>query len=694
MRDYLTLRVAGTENKRHLWECKDSKSETGHSLYVQVEASHAGSLNGNARWYRPDHMQDGVASWLPKGRPGKPVLIGHDRNGDPQGRVAKARYVDLSYEHYGKLPGVKSLSFYDGRAAASKKLNLFESIDWVIKNLQGKDDFRGLGYLGLDLNITNPETIAKIQREEYATVSVGFRTDAAICSICHTDWAAEDKCEHADDLGGKVDGKKVFLISGHFEYDELSFVTFPADPWGIVTSKEMIAGVADSLQNRIFFLGMPESDQKRILSFTDGLLLVDGRNIAGNDIHPAQEPGTEENDMDLKAIQAEIAADELTKERALELRTELSEVTDKASKRVLTSLKALIRKNKWAAPVSDLTTEIVQGRIDTLAETLSTLPAEDRPNYIARIEGEAAMFNLDFTAPVLEEVKSSEELADVIAAEQAKSPASAKSVKDAQVLAKLVSDNYVSDETKTEEEKTALKAAGSKAVEQVEALHDFYEDIESEELQRYFRYTISALNEHWNAGSTVEYYKARLAAGAMWDALIPQKELDTLQEGFEQAETELAQSKTSIDSLAAANRVLLRDHKKALAQLVVFSSVLLGEKGFTGLDAVKLSAEVSLREKRSLVSLQDAVTDLSRKLPGIEIEAPQTSAVSQPPAGAKEISDSAQLSNADGTAAAAGDATTVETAAPAVNPRYVDSDMANRARVKSYQDRKNKSSKE
>jgi hypothetical protein len=54
MRNYVTLRVTGAENRKHLFECKDSKSESGHSLYVKTEATHSGIVNGNARFYRPD----------------------------------------------------------------------------------------------------------------------------------------------------------------------------------------------------------------------------------------------------------------------------------------------------------------------------------------------------------------------------------------------------------------------------------------------------------------------------------------------------------------------------------------------------------------------------------------------------------------------------------------------------------------
>src|ERR1035438_3038287 len=66
MRDFWTFRPTEVqENKRNLFECKDSKSDTGSSLLVRVAASHSGIVNGNRRFYRPDRMQESIHTWLP-----------------------------------------------------------------------------------------------------------------------------------------------------------------------------------------------------------------------------------------------------------------------------------------------------------------------------------------------------------------------------------------------------------------------------------------------------------------------------------------------------------------------------------------------------------------------------------------------------------------------------------------------------
>ena len=97
--DFLTFRPSAVlENKRFLFECKDSKSEASSSLLVRVDATHAGIVTGNRKFYRPDCMQDAVQTWVPKGVAALPVLRGHDKEGDVLGRIREAKYIDDSLE--------------------------------------------------------------------------------------------------------------------------------------------------------------------------------------------------------------------------------------------------------------------------------------------------------------------------------------------------------------------------------------------------------------------------------------------------------------------------------------------------------------------------------------------------------------------------------------------------------------------
>jgi hypothetical protein len=335
MADYWTLKVKDVQKSGGL-QCTDSDAK---SLLVKVAATHAGIVNGNGRFYRPDRMQDSVQSWVPKKGFPKPVLIGHNEDGQTLGRVLEARYIDESYKYANDYPYVKDSLFY---RTDTKKVPLHEAVDWIVDNLMGQEDYTGLGYIELGLNITNPEAIRKVLADEYLTVSVGFKTDSAICSVCHQDWATDDKCDHK--LGSEVDGKQVFLISGKFEYEEVSFVNFPADPFAGTISKTTLS---DAME-KIFFLGLNRRDQKLK---APGLRLTDSY---GSDIHIVEDAMAHTeldlNNLDLEAFVEELKAPELTQEQATQFKQQLATwqpATDdlKTRKRSLVStLNAQMRK--------------------------------------------------------------------------------------------------------------------------------------------------------------------------------------------------------------------------------------------------------------------------------------------------------------------------------------------------------------
>ena len=404
MRDFATFKVTGSENKKRLFECQDSTSETGHRLLVTVAATHSGIVNGNMRFYRPDRMQDSAPTWCRKGRPAKPVLVRHDKDCDPLGRVLTAKYVDESYKYASAFSRLKNTLFYDSK---SGRMDLYKSVDYVLSNLQNNSSYSGLGYCELGLSITNPDAIRKVQDEEYLTVSVGFDTDSAICSACHTDWAVDDKCEHR--LGSKVDGKQVFLITGNFDYEELSFVNLPADPFGTVTNKQAAAAIRDSIATRAYFLGMSLHDQTQL-----GVYLEDSLEDLGLelDITPLVEEPMESKTLD--QISSELKSDSLTKPQALELRSLLeafqgADAKETArAKRALSTICAIICKNDWTDEASTVTSEQVAERIAGIDAVLATLSPNARVAYVSRIEAEAAAFGLEFTPPNLDAIETEE----------------------------------------------------------------------------------------------------------------------------------------------------------------------------------------------------------------------------------------------------------------------------------------------
>lgn len=660
MRDFLTLRVKDADNRLTFTDGKG----TAPSLYVKAEATHAGIVNGNARFYRPDRMQDGAHTWVPKGRPSRPVLLNHKKDGACVGRVVGQRYVDESYKYVGD--GVKGLTFYD---SSTKKLNLFKSVDWVVDHLIARPDYKGLGYIELDLNVTEPEAIDKVNREEFLTVSVGFGTDAAICSICHTDWATDDKCDH--ELMQSYDGKRMFLITGNFRYSECSFVNFPADPWGMVTSKESVKQVSDSVANRVFFMGLSFDRQKAIVSQA-GVEMKDSIDFLGSDIQPDTES---EEDLpmliDVDAVSKEIKDAALTRERALALRTELDAATDqKGIKRLLTSLIAKIRNNGWVEDAVP-TKEQVEAKIESLPTVLATLATdEEKDNYQRQLETEAAAFGLTI---------EKEKPADAAPAE---TPAEAPAETDAAPAPveldpriREVFDAAVEAADATEK-KYPNKDKVLKGIEATIALHGACNDDERQML----RSALSACLEVFSAESWLNYMKSRIeSAGA--DMVVAKSEVDELHGAIEKFEADLKAKDESNRALLAGNQVLIQDQKQLLARVLVTGAVLLGEKGFTGLSDEQIQEEITSRSKRRLVSLQDGLEDLLKKLPGFE---GQASAV-KPTEAVREVSDNARVEEPAPTDAEASEGSDT---AP-VPPRYLNPKEARRLSIQTrYEFRK------
>lgn len=443
MKDFLTFKpMEVLENKKHLFECRDEKSDTGSSLIVRLEATHSGLINGNWRFYRPDRMQSSVFNWVMPGRPQKPVLARHDEQADPLGRVLRATYKDDSYQYAKEFPIIRDTIFYntDGK----KRVNLHDSIDWIVDNLQPLEDYRGLGYTELGVKITQPDAIRKVLADEYLTVSVGFDTDQAICSVCHTDWAVDDKCEHKP--GTRVDKKRAFLIAGNFNWHEVSFINFPADPFAGVIDK---GPLKDSL-NQMFFLGLPLRDQDLIVSrsnlamsdslnFTsdiqvlteeesmilEGGQMSDKQKVEAPDVKvdtttvvapvqdtskPEATPAPAAPVLDLAKILDEVNAPELKPERAFEIQTILKEfkpegIKDtKLFKRAVSTVNAVIRKNGWEDTKSTPDKADVERKIATLIDVLRDMSKEARVHYVAQVAEQAKAVGIEFTSPDLDHI--------------------------------------------------------------------------------------------------------------------------------------------------------------------------------------------------------------------------------------------------------------------------------------------------
>ncbi len=587
MRDFLTVKVKDTENKRYMFECKDSNEESGHSLYTTVEATHAGIVNGNMRFYRPDRMQDGCHTWTSGTYP-RPVLVRHDEEVDPLGRVAKAKYLDFSSDYAGRFPNVRKLMFYD---SSRNRMSLFDSVDWVVKNLNRLQDYRGLGAIELGMNVTNPEAIGKVLRDEYLTVSVGFQTDSAICSVCHTDWAEDDKCEHRP--GQVYDGKKMFLISGAMKFDEVSFVNFPADPFAVIKTKgEAVKAMQDSLATRVFFLGLPSSKQFKVACADE----LEGLEINyDSDIIPVT--GDPRSEDSMKELIVEIKSPGLTKDRAFEIKASLLSMTPTETvekrqvTRALNTINAVIRQNDWNEPVD--TPDLIQAAIADLQSRAKSGRTPELEAEASALKDRAAKLGIEFELPV-------EETSD-------HTDATNSTNQDASSQASNQDDQASAN---------AEVAEGLKDGKSESALAKVLDDLESiynglEEKYMFFD-ALDALMRKVSAENYLTFVKKHLTESDEYKEM--QRELDTLHAGAEKAEAEIADLKSVRDALAKTNSILTSSQKRTLATAITLFSVLRKDSMPS---PEEIHDEIEKKAKRQLVSLQDSLNDLLEEIPQI-----------------------------------------------------------------------------
>ena len=202
-------------------------SANNSPLMVKIAATHAGLVTRNNGFYMPDKMRDAAITFIESY--GKPILLHHNSySGEPVGRIKNAQYIDTSRGLY-KNDSTKDYfkDFVDPSVSFSTKVEL---VDKLIKDDVLNDPaYEGVGYIEVIGAITDKEAAQKVLDNRYLTVSIGAETDAAICSVCKTDWAESgEMCDHVP--GEIYDDKTAFLIAGNLWYDELSFVNTPADP--------------------------------------------------------------------------------------------------------------------------------------------------------------------------------------------------------------------------------------------------------------------------------------------------------------------------------------------------------------------------------------------------------------------------------------------------------------------------------
>lgn len=159
-------------------------------------------LTANYNNYSAQELEKALQSWV-EPYP-KPIILNHDLNSEPIGRVIAAR--------------------------------MDKEVD-------------GANFVRLQIAITDPLAAQKIADKRYLTGSVGGRAGKAVCSISGDDLAKEDasgKPKFPKYKRGQVyKGKLAFIDMQDISFKEYSFVNQPADQRsGVRTSKKIDGSVA------------------------------------------------------------------------------------------------------------------------------------------------------------------------------------------------------------------------------------------------------------------------------------------------------------------------------------------------------------------------------------------------------------------------------------------------------------------
>ena len=180
------------------------------SITVKMEATHSGIVNGNNWFYTPEGMSKGARSFVHPTN--APVTLEHDPNSPVLGRVIDSKYI--SYNQ-------KSLNIKD-----RKSKNFLSEIKDHLASVRTDRKYKGLGHIELIAKITDSDAIQRVLDGEYIGVSVGGKTNSAICSICGTD-KMDEECSHKQ--GHFYDRQKCFLIGGDMTFDHITYTSRPAD---------------------------------------------------------------------------------------------------------------------------------------------------------------------------------------------------------------------------------------------------------------------------------------------------------------------------------------------------------------------------------------------------------------------------------------------------------------------------------
>ena len=207
---------------------------SNHGLIIEVAAIHEG-LTSNYNNYSAIELEKALQSWVDPYP--KPIILNHDLNSEPIGRVMAAR-------------------------------------------MDKEED--GSSFVRLQIAITDPTAIQKVLDKRYLTGSVGGRAAKAVCSISGEDLATEDESGRPKVVKykrGKVyKGKIAYIDMQDISFKEYSFVNQPADQKSGVRILKQVDGkqeISDSekwiARSNAFVLNMNDED---IISISENKSII------------------------------------------------------------------------------------------------------------------------------------------------------------------------------------------------------------------------------------------------------------------------------------------------------------------------------------------------------------------------------------------------------------------------------------
>lgn len=181
-------------------------------LEIDIDATHSGVIT-NLRTYPGIYVSKGYKSFISKERGGtadydKPILMHHNVEEDPIGRVVDAKYTPF------------------------KMGDQFEYDYLSPEEVGGK----GSGVVTIKALITDSEAIQKIIDGRYLSVSAGHTSPRMLCSICGdsirdcSHLPGEFYDEEGTDKATTETGRLCYGITGPMTYHECSIVNLPAQP--------------------------------------------------------------------------------------------------------------------------------------------------------------------------------------------------------------------------------------------------------------------------------------------------------------------------------------------------------------------------------------------------------------------------------------------------------------------------------